>query len=542
MIERMRSSGGHVQVGILGAGFGGLAWRSGSARRVSRSSWSGSATRTSVAPGGPTAIPAASATSRRTSTRFRSRRTPTGPVRIRCSRSCAATCAGAPTFGLRDTCGWSARSPARSGTRGAALAVRPDSGELHGRRARRRAGPLSEPSIPARPGLENFEGAVFHTGAGTTPSTCAGGASRSSARAPRRSRSCPDPARVESLTCSSARRRGSSRTATGPSARASALYRRFPALQRWRATGIYWRRELLVPGLDCDPDDRVLERIARRHLEKQVADPELRAQADPDYAIGCKRILPSNDLVSGAHAAERRVVTSGIASVRAGRDGDRGRRRARGRHDRVRHRLLGDRHPGRGPRARRPRPALADDWDGSPQAYRGTTIAGFPNLFLLVGPNTGLGHNSMVFMIEAQLALRARGAAPAAPAGRARLRCAPRRGSLQRRIQARLSRTVWNTGGCSSWYLDARAATPRSGPTSRGATGTDAALDPTPTRSADALTTSRGRRSRGPRRCHGARSRCCAGSTGSSAPRAARTARRTGARMSRDRGGKNQRG
>jgi cyclohexanone monooxygenase len=89
------------------------------------------------------------------------------------------------------------------------------------------------------------------------------------------------------------------------------------------------------------------------------------------------------------------------------------------------------------------------------QAHRGTTIAGFPNLFFLVGPNTGLGHNSIVFMIESQLnyvldavrTMDARGAASVDVRPEAQA-------AFNERIQAQLRKTVWNSGGCSSWYLD----------------------------------------------------------------------------------------
>jgi cation diffusion facilitator CzcD-associated flavoprotein CzcO len=100
--------------------------------------------------------------------------------------------------------------------------------------------------------------------------------------------------------------------------------------------------------------------------------------------------------------------------------------------------------------------SMAEHWQGSPQAYLGTSVAGYPNLFFVTGPNTGLGHNSLLFMIEAQLTyildalrqMRARGAT----------RVEVRRDAQERfnaRLQRRLARSVWNTGGCSSWYLDA---------------------------------------------------------------------------------------
>jgi hypothetical protein len=89
------------------------------------------------------------------------------------------------------------------------------------------------------------------------------------------------------------------------------------------------------------------------------------------------------------------------------------------------------------------------------QAYLGTSIAGFPNMFMLVGPNTGLGHNSIVFMIESQVeyvlgALRAMDARGVASVDVRR----EVQDAYNEELQSRLSGTVWSTGGCASWYLD----------------------------------------------------------------------------------------
>jgi cation diffusion facilitator CzcD-associated flavoprotein CzcO len=104
--------------------------------------------------------------------------------------------------------------------------------------------------------------------------------------------------------------------------------------------------------------------------------------------------------------------------------------------------------------------ALADVWDGSPRAHLGCTVAGFPNLFILLGPNTGLGHSSMVYMIESQIAyvlgalreLRSRGADVVEV-----------REDVQERsnaaLQERLRGTVWSTG-CKSWYMDEQGRNP----------------------------------------------------------------------------------
>src|SRR4051794_4243331 len=104
--------------------------------------------------------------------------------------------------------------------------------------------------------------------------------------------------------------------------------------------------------------------------------------------------------------------------------------------------------------------ALDDVWDGSPRAHLGSTVAGFPNFFILLGPNTGLGHNSMVYMIESQVAyvmdalreMNARGAGLVEVRPDAEER-------YNAEVQRRMKRTVWSTG-CKSWYLDEKGNNP----------------------------------------------------------------------------------
>jgi cation diffusion facilitator CzcD-associated flavoprotein CzcO len=99
--------------------------------------------------------------------------------------------------------------------------------------------------------------------------------------------------------------------------------------------------------------------------------------------------------------------------------------------------------------------SLAEAWQGSPKAHRGSTVSGFPNLFILLGPNTGLGHNSVVYMTEAQIdhllgALRymqTSGVGVIEPTPDAQARWVD---AIDRRMRA----TVWMTGGCASWYVD----------------------------------------------------------------------------------------
>ena len=234
------------------------------------------------------------------------------------------------------------------------------------------------------------------------------------------------------------------------------LYERFPPLQRVSRAAIYALRESLVPGFTRDR--RWLkgqELNARLHLRRQVPDPELRRRLTPDYAIGCKRIVLSNDWYPALQAPNVELVSTGVRELRehaiVGLDGVEREidtlvfatgfrpaelpiaRRIRGRDDR----------------------SLTEVWGGSPEAYLGTTVTGFPNLLLLYGPNLNLGHNSIVYMLESQVnyALDALRTIRALGAAEFEVR-AEAQAAYNDELQERLTRTVWNTGGCGSWYLD----------------------------------------------------------------------------------------
>jgi cation diffusion facilitator CzcD-associated flavoprotein CzcO len=186
-----------------------------------------------------------------------------------------------------------------------------------------------------------------------------------------------------------------------------------------------------------------------------VPDPELRDRLTPDYAIGCKRILPSNRWYPTVTKPNVDVVTDGIARIDPDGIVDRNGTKhpvdtiifATGFHvTDIRVAKITTGRDGR---------RLDEAWAGSPQAYRGAAVHGFPNLFFLVGPNTGLGHNSIIFMIEAQLNYVA-GALEHMRTRRA-TRLEVRRhaqDAYNEHLQRKLGHSVWNTGGCSSWYLD----------------------------------------------------------------------------------------
>jgi cation diffusion facilitator CzcD-associated flavoprotein CzcO len=234
------------------------------------------------------------------------------------------------------------------------------------------------------------------------------------------------------------------------------LYRRLPRLQRIPRYFTYWLRELMVLGMVYDPRRlKLIERASRRHMERAVRDPALREKLRPSYRIGCKRILPSNAWYPALTKPNVELVTERVERITAN---------AIVTADGVEHEVdtivfATGFYVTELPIAERMRGcnggSLADAWSDGMQAYLGTTVAGFPNFFTIPGPNIGLGHNSVVVMFEGQMnhALAAMRAMREHGATRVEVRRDVQE-RYNREIQAKLAKTVWNTGGCSSWYLD----------------------------------------------------------------------------------------
>ena len=230
------------------------------------------------------------------------------------------------------------------------------------------------------------------------------------------------------------------------------LYRRFPAAQRAMRAAIYWGREAFAIPMIRARLAPLLRKVGEAHLRRSIADPELRAKATPDYLPGCKRILVANDYLPSLAKPNVELVTAGIREVRGNTvvavDGS---------EREVDTIIFGTGfHVLDLPIAEQIRDrdgrSLNDHWEGSPQALRGTTVAGFPNLFFLLGPNTGLGHNSVVYMAESQVDYIAQALASANGAA-----IEPRAEAQERwnqEIQRRMPGTVWTEGGCQSWYID----------------------------------------------------------------------------------------
>lgn len=325
------------------------------------------------------------------------------------------------------------------------------------------AGALSEPSVPPLPGLETFKGTAFHSAAwrhdhdltGERVAVIGTGASaiqlvpevqRTASHLTVFQRTAPWvlPRRDRRIGASERR-----------------LYRTFPALQRLARAGIYAGRETWVLGFAFHPRLMALgERQALRYLEREVPDPVLRAKLTPTYRLGCKRVLLSSDYLQTLCRPNVELVTDPIVEV-----GRCGIVTAKADGERVEHPVdtivFGTGfHVTDPPIAERVRGAdgrtLAEHWaERGMAALHGITVAGFPNLFMLVGPNTGLGHTSIVYMIEAQVDYLLDALAKMDAAG---VDAIEPRADVQRayndRLQRRLAGTVWNSGGCASWYLD----------------------------------------------------------------------------------------
>ncbi|MBB5234010.1 cation diffusion facilitator CzcD-associated flavoprotein CzcO [Deinococcus budaensis] len=318
-------------------------------------------------------------------------------------------------------------------------------------------GPLIEPKWPAVQGLETFSGPRFHSARwdhavdlrGKRVAVVGTGASAI--------QFVPEVQKVAGQLTVFQRSAPwvLPRMDEATSGRRRALYRRLPALQRLSRQWIFGVAEARFLSFSSARVGRLAEETARKHLEAQVADPALRAKLTPDYRLGCKRILLSDDYYPALTQPNVELVTDPIREVRGNRvvtaDGQ----------EREFDVLIG----GTGFNATQPAIAgvihgrggrsLAQVWQPHMEALHGTAVAGFPNLFLIIGPNTGLGHNSMVYMMEAQigyilgaldylekselLALEPRPEAQAA---------------YNAALQDKLRGTVWMQGGCTSWYID----------------------------------------------------------------------------------------
>jgi cation diffusion facilitator CzcD-associated flavoprotein CzcO len=319
-------------------------------------------------------------------------------------------------------------------------------------------GALSNPALPHLPGAERFRGARFHSAAWDAACELRGkrvaviGTGASAVQLVPRIQPLVERLHVFQRTPPWILPRGD-RPFRGWE---RALFRHLPAARWLYRASIFWRLEGRVLAFTGYPGLMALvERQARRHMERSVADPALRALLTPSYRAGCKRILLSDDYYPALVQPNVEVVAEAVREA-----DERGLVLESGRvleldaivyatgfavHD----------HLGGLAVTGRDGATLRAAWrEGGARAYLGTMVSGFPNLFLMTGPNTGLGHNSMVVMIEGQARwvsravrlLRDRALASVEPTPEAERAYADR-------VRRRNAGAVWSTG-CRSWYLD----------------------------------------------------------------------------------------
>ncbi|KOU36379.1 flavin-containing monooxygenase [Streptomyces sp. WM6378] len=321
-------------------------------------------------------------------------------------------------------------------------------------------GPLSDPKTPEIPGLSTFPGKVFHSARwdhdydlrGKRVAMVGTGASAIQI--------------VPSIQPDVARLTLFQRTPPWVMPR---MDREITGVERWlhrqlpftgaARRGLLWGiRELQVSAFTKRPDELgLIESLAKSNMARAIKDPATRAKLTPDYRIGCKRILLSSSYYPALAEPNVDLVASGLAEVRGSTvvaaDGTGAEVDAiifgTGFH--VTDMPIADRVVGAEGHT------LAESWKDGMQSLRGATAAGFPNWMTIIGPNTGLGNSSMILMIESQLNYMADYLRQLnVLGGRVALAARPSAvGAWNRRVQERMKRTVWNTGGCTSWYLDA---------------------------------------------------------------------------------------
>ncbi|GAB3885453.1 flavin-containing monooxygenase [Spirosoma agri] len=322
-------------------------------------------------------------------------------------------------------------------------------------------GPLNRPIIPKLKGLETFAGKTFHSSAWDTAYELTNKRVAVIGTGASAIQFIPKIApAVKQLTVFQ-------RTAPYITPRRDRLvssaeqqiFQRLPVVQKAYRSLIYWINE--VQGLSFlgnKTGNKLGTKIALQHLRKSIDDPELRRKATPNYTFGCKRVLISNDYYPALTRPNVELVTDTISEIRPDSIVDKN-----GTHYPVDAIIFGTGFMVSGMIARmniigRYGQNLFDQWlTQGAEAHYGITASGYPNLGFLVGPNTGLGHNSIIHMIESQVnyLLDYLSQLDRADEG-AFLDVKPEaQQRFNANIQQKMAGTVW-ASGCKSWYLDAQ--------------------------------------------------------------------------------------
>jgi cation diffusion facilitator CzcD-associated flavoprotein CzcO len=328
-------------------------------------------------------------------------------------------------------------------------------------------GQLSVPSVPPLEGLDDFAGPAFHTARWRHDADLAG--KRVAVIGTGCSAIQVVPAIQPKVQSIAIYQRSPGWTIPkmdfAYSARTQRLFERFPVLQRMDRAAVFGFMEL---GAAAMTNRRWLlapfRAMARANINKAIKDPQLRAKVTPTDEVGCKRIMLTDEWYPTLTKPNVELVTDRIAAVTPGgvRTADGTERPADVLILATGFRTHGFVAPmeitGAGGRT------LAQEWAGVPRAYLGMSVTGFPNMFLLYGPNTNGGTGSVIYTIEAAVnhVIAALRELERARARKIQLN-APRAEAYDRELRAALAGTVWHTG-CTSWYVDADGNDPNQWP------------------------------------------------------------------------------
>ena len=320
------------------------------------------------------------------------------------------------------------------------------------------SGPLSTPVIPKFPGRDTFKGKTFHTNnwdhsydhKGKRVAIIGSGASAAQVI----------PAIAGDVGHLHVFQRSPHWVLPRPDRKFSEFQQKMlgvKPLYKLLRSAIYWGLESRVVGFKYSEKALNLfaQQHALKHIESQIKDPVLRAKVTPDFTIGCKRIILSNTLYP---ALCRDNVTlhdkaDGIKQIT-----ETGIETASGEHlelDLIVYSTGYDATDGviSYPVTGKNGKTLADVWKEFPRAYLGTTVPGFPNLFIVTGPNTGIGHTSAIFVIEAQMNYIMKSIDALKKQGKAAIEVKPEaENDYTTMIHSEMDKTVWKKGGCNSWY------------------------------------------------------------------------------------------
>ncbi|MFI8973914.1 flavin-containing monooxygenase [Nocardia asteroides] len=321
------------------------------------------------------------------------------------------------------------------------------------------AGVLAEPNLPDIKGISSFEGEIFHSARWNHDASLAGKKVAVIGTGSSAVQIVPSIApEVEHLDVYQ-------RTATWVMPQLARPYlwperfafRHIPGLQRLARGFIYLARELFViTQVKYPRTGLLLEAVGRAKMRWEIRDPQLRRKVLPEHRVGCKRMLVSNKFYPALDRDNVDLVTDGIAEVRANsivtEDGTEREVDAivlaTGFH--VADSPTFNLYTGRDGRT----VSEAADAEGY-QMYKGTTVANFPNMFFMLGANSGLNYTSLIYIIESQINY----VVDAIATMQARnLRSFEVKVDVQRAynraLEPKMARTVWVTGGCTSWFLD----------------------------------------------------------------------------------------